>query len=110
MTANGMWNAKHPEDQVSYEDFEYRRGIYSLFQDKDGNWVEERFSDDYLNKLLEEGKIRSKDNARHDAEMGYKYDKFRKDAKTVNFGIIYGMSDMGLADQLEITEKERIVY
>lgn len=110
MTANGMWNAKHPEDQVSYEDFEYRRGIYSLFQDKDGNWVEERFSDDYLNKLLEEGKIRSKDNARHDAEMGYKYDKFRKDAKTVNFGIIYGMSDMGLADQLEITEKEAALY
>lgn len=83
MTGNGIWNAQHPDQEVDYETFEYRRNIYPLFQDKDGNWVEEYFEEEYLDKLLSEGKINHKDNVREEAELGVKYDKFRKMAKTV---------------------------
>ena len=112
MTAVGMWNRSF-EDKVTYEDFEYRRNMYSLFQDKDGNFVDSLFTDEeHLNKWFNEGLIRTKDpeQLRKDAELGVQYEKFRKSAKTVNFGIIYGMSEKGLADTLEISEEEAKVY
>lgn len=111
MTAVGMWNRNN--DQVTYEDFEYRRAMKDLFLDPDGNLVEERlFDTDYLNKLLSEGKIRTANAEinRKDVELGIKYEKFRKDAKVVNFGIIYGMSEKGLAETLEISEEEAVEY
>ena len=86
MTGLGMWNKKYNES-VSYEDFEYRRGMFELFQDKDKNFIEEKFQDtSYTDKLLKEGKIRSTDieELKKDAELGVKYEKSRKSAKTVN--------------------------
>lgn len=37
---------------------------------------------------------------------GSKEEHFRKQAKTVNFGIVYGMTDRALSDNLRITRKE----
>ncbi|WMT39258.1 DNA polymerase [Paenibacillus sp. D2_2] len=111
MTAVGIWDRK--DNQVTYEDFEYCRGSKDLFLDPDGNLVEERLSDaEYIHKLFNEGKIRTKnpDSIRKDTELGIRYEKYRKDAKVVNFGIIYGMSEKGLAETLEITEAEAIEY
>ncbi|ATO48551.1 DNA polymerase [Brevibacillus laterosporus] len=111
MTAVGMWNRNN--DSVTYDDFEYRRGMKELFLDPDGNLVEVKLMDaEYVRKLFNEEKIRTKDpeTIRMDVELGIKYEKFRKDAKVVNFGIIYGMSEKGLAETLEITEEEAIEY
>jgi DNA polymerase-1 len=37
-------------------------------------------------------------------------EKCRKKAKSVNFGIVYGISSKGLSDQLEVTEEEAQQY
>ena len=113
MTAVSMWNMDHPKQNIPYEEFEYRRSMTDLFQDKDGNIEETRFTDEVLiTKLFNEGKITSKDpkQLKHDAITGINYEKIRKKAKVVNFGIIYGMQEGTLSDTLEITEEEAIVY
>lgn len=112
-TATGMWNMKHPDEQVTYEYFEYCRDMTGLFRDADGNLLEDKLSDiEYLTKLLEEGKINDLDvsTLRKDAEYGVKFEKIRKEAKVVNFGIIYGMSESGLADTLDIDVEEARLY
>lgn len=112
-TAVGMWNDKHPDQQVTFEYFEYCRGMTSLFQDADGNLVEEKLKDiEYITKLHSEGKINTTDplQLRVEAELGIKFEKIRKDAKVVNFGIIYGMGEHKLADTLEITVEEAQSY
>ncbi|WP_141265786.1 DNA polymerase A family protein [Moorella sp. E308F] len=111
-TAVSIWNRKHPDDPVTYDDFEYRRKMTELFQDADGNLVDEKFSVEHIQELLAAGKIRTDDPKilRKDAELGIQYEKVRKDSKMVNFGIIYGISEKGLADNLEITEEEAKEY
>lgn len=86
MTATGMWNRKHPEEQVEYETFEYRREMTNLFQDADGNITDSKFTPDYIQKLFNEGKVTSLDPniLRQEAEYGIKYEKIRKLAKVVN--------------------------
>lgn len=87
MTAIGMWNRS--DNQVSYEQFEYRRAMKELFLDADGGIVEHRlFDESYIKKMYEEGKIDSKipQVLKEDIELGIKYEKLRKHAKVVNFG------------------------
>jgi DNA polymerase I len=113
MTATGMWNRQNPTDHVTYEYFEYCRGMSGSFQDEDGNIVTSKFNDsELLATLRAEGKIEHLDTKMllHEAKLGIKFEKTRKAAKTVNFGIIYGMSEQGLADTLEITEDEAKEY
>lgn len=118
MTAVSMWNRKYPNDQVDYETFEYRRNMVGLFTDENEEIDENKLNNkEYVKHLIEEGKIRNYDlngdyqsEIRRDVELGKKYEKIRKDAKVVNFGIIYGMSEKGLAETLEISEEEAAEY
>jgi DNA polymerase-1 len=112
MTAMGMWNQNYPSDQVTYEDFEYRRKSVELFVDPDGNIEPSKTSFENITVLFHEGKIKYADPevVLHDVELGKKYEKYRKDAKVVNFGIIYGMSEYKLADTLEISVDDARSY
>lgn len=110
LTAAGMWNRKHPDDVVTYEYFMYCRELLPLFQDVDGNLDESKFSEENLNKLLAEGKLRSVETLREDIAKGKEFDRIRSSAKVVNFGIIYGMTAKGLADALEVTEEDAEKY
>ncbi|WP_145052624.1 DNA polymerase [Paenibacillus xylanexedens] len=113
MTAVSMWNQNADNVAVSYDLFESRREIKELFLDEDGKVVEERFTDtDYLAKLQAEGKITFTDPRllREAVELGIYYEKYRKNAKVVNFGILYGMSKYKLADTLEISVEEAEAY
>lgn len=110
LTATGMWNRKHPDDVVTYEYFMYCRELLPLFQDVDGNLDESKFSEENLNKLLAEGKLRSVETLREDIAKGKEFDRIRSSAKVVNFGIIYGMTAKGLADALEVTEEDAEKY
>jgi DNA polymerase-1 len=117
MTATGMWNRKHPECPVTYDQFEFGRAVSDLFRDSDGNIVEDRFTDEYITHLVETGKIEA-DAAQHEgvcglrrwADLGHDFEKTRKNAKVVNFGIIYGMQAPRLADTLEIPLEEAEQY
>ncbi|MBO9596299.1 MAG: hypothetical protein J7559_00525, partial [Cohnella sp.] len=113
MTAASMWNLGRPESaRTTYEDFEYARGMTGLFQDNDGNLIDERFADQHVQSLFNNGKIGTTDLAglRKDAELGIQYEKMRKMAKVVNFGIIYGMSKYKLSDTLDISVEEADQY
>jgi DNA polymerase I len=113
MTAVGMWNRQNPQFKVDYDFFQYCRSMTAHFQDADGNLIEERFTDGALiTELVMKGEINTTDpkELRKQAELGIKFEKTRKSAKTVNFGIIYGMSEKGLAETLEITEDEAREY
>lgn len=95
--------------EVTYEFFQYCREMTGEFQDSDGNFVAERFTDyGLLNDLHKKGIINTLDEAeiRKQAKLGVTFEKTRKAAKTVNFGIVYGMSEQGLAETLEISEEE----
>lgn len=109
MTGVGMWNRQNPENIVEYDYFQYCREMTGHFQDEDGNIVHSRFKDEeLLAKLRAEGVINHFDIKKllKEVELGIKFEKVRKNAKVVNFGIIYGMSEQGLSDTLEITVDE----
>lgn len=113
MTAVAIWNMQHPEEQVDYDYFQYCREMTAYFQDADGNILEEKLNDkEYIQQLYEEGKINTtdKEKLRDQAEKGKKFEKVRKAAKSVNFGIVYGISEKGLAEQLLIPEEEAKKY
>lgn len=98
------------DGEVTYDFFQYCREMSDLFQDEDGNLVDTRFTD-YT--FIRDKEILEHSNSirlRKEAELGIKFEKMRKSAKTVNFGIIYGMSSLGLADILEITPAEADEY
>ena len=112
-TAISIWNKKYPDKQVSLETFQRLRKVSDAFRDKDGELIEDKFNDDgYLNKLLNDGIILTKDTAVliKEAELGLEFEKVRKKSKTVNFGIVYGISEIGLADKLEISKEEARMY
>lgn len=112
MTAVAIWNMKN-EPKVDYDYFQYCREMTVHFQNAEGELVEEKFHDDeLLNKLYLEGIIKTYDiqELKRDAELGIKFEKIRKSAKSVNFGIIYGISPKGLAKQLLINETEAEQY
>lgn len=114
MTATGMWNRKHPETPLTYEQFQKAREISDTFRDADGKIDEHKLSEEGIAKAIQEekidGSITDPTELRRWVEIGYLCEKVRKDAKIVNFGIIYGMSELGLADTLEITEEEAKEY
>jgi DNA polymerase-1 len=113
LTASGMFNAKFPEWACNYGDFEYYRGMKDLFLDQDGKLVEEKLHDaEYIDKHFEAGDIRTKDadELKDHVKRGIYAEKTRKDAKVINFGIIYGMSKYKLAETLEITVDEAQEY
>lgn len=113
LTATGMFNSSYPEyGKVTYEQFEYWRGVPDLFIGEDGSVLEEKFNTENVEKLFSEGKIDTKDIAElhEQIDRGKKAEKVRKNAKVVNFGIIYGMSKYKLADTLDITTDEAQAY
>ncbi len=113
MTGVSIWNMSHDDEEpITYDWFDYCRTMTAEFQDEDGNLIEERFSPEFLNEMFEAGKIKTVDAeaVRHQAELGIKYEKTRKSAKTVNFGIVYGMSKYKLADDLNISTDEAQSY
>lgn len=56
--------------------------------------------------MISNGKYTYEDIETNKDTDGSPEQKFRKQAKVVNFGIVYGMSDKGLADTLGITRTE----
>lgn len=112
LTANGMFNSKYPDYECNYQDFEYYRNMKDLFLDENGNLDKKRMTTTYVNTLFSEGKINTKDldELVKQVEKGILAEKTRKDAKVVNFGIIYGMSKYKLADTLEISVDEADSY
>ncbi|WP_249260790.1 DNA polymerase [Virgibacillus pantothenticus] len=56
--------------------------------------------------MISNGKYTYKDIETHKDTDGHQCQKLRKQAKVVNFGIVYGMSAKGLSDTLGISKKE----
>ncbi|UTR05186.1 DNA polymerase [Alkalihalobacillus sp. LMS6] len=56
--------------------------------------------------MISNGKYTYEDIEKYKDVEGHECQKLRKQAKVVNFGIVYGMSAKGLSNTLEITEKE----
>lgn len=117
MTAVGIYNMEHLENTVTYEQFEFGRVVSSVFRDADGNLIDSHFEESYINHLIEANKLTREEYEREGveglkywAELGAVFEKYRKKAKTVNFGIVYGMSALGLSDTLEISEEEAKAY
>jgi len=113
MTATTIWNMKNPDDLVTYEEFMRCREVYPTFTDRNGEIDEGKLADpDLISRSIKEGLIKDKDpvNIRADILRGKAMDKVRKKAKTVNFGVVYGIQEQGLSDQLEITEIEAKEY
>lgn len=112
-TAVTIWNNKYPDRKTNINTFQRLRKVSDAFRDKDGKLVKDKFeSEEYLNKLLEERIILTKDKdiLLEEAELGLEYEGMRKKAKQVNFSIVYGTTEMGLADNLEISEQEARMY
>jgi len=102
-----IWNGKNKD--VSYDEFIYCRKIVDYFKDADGNLLDEKFNDSkYVEELLGEGKINTQDPIvlKEDCIRGKKFEKMRKYAKSVTFGVIYGISSKGLSELLEIEANE----
>lgn len=56
--------------------------------------------------MISNGKYSYEDIEKFKDTEGHECEKLRKQAKIVNFGIVYGMSAAGLSNTLEITKKE----
>ena len=56
--------------------------------------------------MISNGKYSYEDVEEFKDTAGHECQKLRKQAKVVNFGIVYGMSAKGLSDTLEITKEE----
>jgi DNA polymerase I len=56
--------------------------------------------------MISAGKFTYEDIEKDKETQGSPQQKFRKQAKVVNFGIVYGMSAAGLSNTLEITKEE----
>lgn len=56
--------------------------------------------------MISNGKYTYEDIEANKDTPGHECNKLRKQAKTVNFGIVYGMSAKGLSDTLEISRNE----
>lgn len=56
--------------------------------------------------MISGGKYTYEDVQEYKDVQGHNCQKLRKQAKVVNFGIVYGMSAKGLADTLDITKQE----
>lgn len=96
MTAVSVWNVQHPDDKVSYEFFQECREVFAKYTDSKNNFVEP----------TEEWNGYSIEDLKYMYERGQKFEKARKNAKVINFGIVYGMSEVALGDTLEVSEEE----
>ncbi|MFF2480287.1 DNA polymerase [Paenibacillus sp. NPDC058071] len=93
MTAVELWNNKHPKEPVTYECFERLRSLANRFERTDGF----DSADDRNCRLT-------------DLEQGKRFAGYREAAKTVNFGMIYGMSEYSLSEKLDIKITEARSY
>lgn len=112
ITAVSLYNMS-ADTHVTYEEFEYKRGILDFFTDKDGEIDEGKLNNaDYVSRLHNEGKINTTnvETLKQDLQQGKEFNLFRSRAKMVNFGIVYGISEVGLSDDLEISEEEATKY
>ncbi len=108
MTGVTIYNRLY-NDNVTYEYFQYCRSLQDYFLNADGEIDEEKFNDEYLKSLYEQGIINSlnKEVIRKDVENGIKFEKVRKNyAKSTNFGVVYGITEKGLADNIGVSEEE----
>lgn len=114
MTATSMWNLQHQEDEISYEFFELCFRNYGKYVDKSGTKLQDNIDDlnstdntVLVNKAFELGFDRTVGEI---VDYGIYFDKLRKQAKSVNFGIVYGIGEYKLADMLEIGEEQAKQY
>ncbi|MGM7682836.1 DNA polymerase [Cytobacillus sp. Hm23] len=113
LTAVGILNRRNSNRDLDYNYFQYCRKIARHFQDEDGEFIQERFYDiKFIGNLYNDGIINTTDlvDVREDVINGVEFEKIRKLAKVVNFGIIYGMGEEGLAETLEISLYESKEY
>ncbi len=112
-TAVTIWNNKFPDKKTDIDTFQRLRKVSETFRDKDGNIDYKKIDDDiHLDRALKEGIILTKDRDTliKEIELGLEYEKMRGKAKAVNFSIVYGTTPIGLAENLEITEEEAMMY
>lgn len=91
MTALDIWNLENPDKKVDYEYFQYCRSLQELFLDADGEIDQKRLYDSsFIQQLYAEEKIKSKEvsELQEQVVLGKQFEKVRKQAKTINFGII----------------------
>ncbi len=113
MTATSMYNLQHPEDEISYEFFELCYRNYGSYVDKNGTKLEEKFNpqlEENIKLIYKAKELGYERTVEHIVEYGQYFDKLRKQAKSVNFGIVYGIGEYKLADMLEIDEEQAKQY
>lgn len=99
-TAVSVWNVQHSDNQITYEYFQECREVYDKFTDKNGKYIEP--TEEFNGRSVKELKAMYKD--------GKEFDKARKSAKVINFGIVYGMSEIALGDTLDVSTDEAKVF
>lgn len=87
MTATGMYNMKHPDNPVTYEEFMLGRHLSDMFRDADGNIDSSKLSPAHVESLVAGGELEERFK---DLELltkwvalGYEFEKLRKSAKVV---------------------------
>lgn len=111
-TAVTIWNNKFPNMKTDIDTFQRLRKVSEVFRDKDGNIDSNKLDDEHVDRALNDGIISTKDKKIliEEIELGLEYENMRSKAKAVNFSIVYGTTPIGLADNLEISEEEAMMY
>jgi DNA polymerase-1 len=114
MTGTTIWNLQHPDQSVTYEYFQYCRSLIDHFCDKNGDIkLDKIYNDkDYIEQLFQKDTIKTTDSTiiEKDVINGKGMEKIRSKAKTINFGIIYGISSMKLSEDLSVSKEEAQSY